>query len=233
MEATSHSAAALRRTVSLVCGLLDQQVPAVETAALTETDLRFELVSCLLGSQVRAESANAAAERLQAAGLLTDERWRKDDDAFENDVRCVLVNAGATEPSSSYRFPALRAHQLARVRARCHSRPLLDCLGGARDSNAARRALVDELPGIGPKQASMFLRNVGASFDLAILDVHVLRFLRLIEVLPDQPIRVAVLDGYERVEAVVRRYAESVGRAVGYLDWAIWITMRAAREVRT
>jgi N-glycosylase/DNA lyase len=79
----------------------------------------------------------------------------------------------------------------------------------------------------------MFLRNVGASFDLAILDVHVLRFLHLMEVLSEQPVKVSVLAGYERVEAVVRHYAESMGRAVGYLDWAIWITMRAAREVRT
>ena len=232
MTALAHSAAALRRTVATVCGLLDGREQS-NTWTLTEAELLFELVSCLLGSQVRAETANAAADRLRSSGLLSEERWATFDASFEYEVREVLAGRGSGPGSPSYRFPAIRARQITELRSRLLERPLRSYLGSSNDVGQIRRHLVRDLPGIGPKQASMFLRNVGASFDLAILDVHVLRFLRLIEVLPtEEVVHIAGLDPYERVEATVRRYAESVGRAVGHLDWAIWITMRAAQEVR-
>lgn len=231
MSAISHSACTLRRTVTMVCGLLDERAQFGTGAGLTECDLRFELVSCLLGSQVRAESANAAAEYLQSEGLLSNDRWEVDDAAFEEDVRDVLAGRRSERRSPSYRFPALRARQLAQLRIRTRSRSLQSYLLGNAAAGEIRRNLVRELPGIGPKQASMFLRNIGVSQDVAILDVHVLRFLRLIEVLPSEEVHVSTLGSYERTEKVVREYASSVGRAVGHLDWAIWITMRAAREV--
>lgn len=232
MNVLSHSAASLRRTVAMVCGLLEERARALGGTTLTETELRFELVSCVLGSQVRAESANAAAERLQLARLLSNERWASDDSVFEREVRDVLAGRGGGQYALSYRFPALRARQLTELRARLRSRPLRSYVCRAAEVGDIRRMLVRDLPGIGPKQASMFLRNVGVSFDIAVLDVHVLRFLRLIDVLPSEEVHVAALGPYERVEDLVRGYASSVGRTVGHLDWAIWITMRAAREVR-
>lgn len=232
MTALAHSAAALRRTVAMVCGLLDEREQPTTARALNEAELRFELVSCLLGSQVRAESANAAADRLRCSGLLSDERWVAIDATFEDEVLEVLAGRGFGPASPCYRFPAQRARQISELRSRLLDRPLRSYLGLSSDVGQIRRTLIRDLPGIGPKQASMFLRNVGTSFDLAVLDVHVLRFLHLIEVLPSEKVHFAGIDPYERVEATVREYAQSVGRAVGHLDWAIWITMRAAREVR-
>lgn len=232
MNTVTHSAASLRRTVAMVCGLLDERKCSITSSALTEDELRFELVSCLLGSQVRAESANAAVDRLRSVGLLSDTRWAGIDSAFEDEIRESLAGRGSGPDSPSYRFPAMRALQLTKLRARLRGCPLHSLLRSSDDVGQVRRLLVRDLPGIGPKQASMFLRNVGASYDVAVLDVHVLRFLRLINVLPSDAVRVSALDPYERVEDVVRDYAASVGRAIGHLDWAIWITMRAAREVR-
>jgi N-glycosylase/DNA lyase len=231
VTAPQYSAATLRRTVAMVCGLIDERKQSPGGTTLSETELRFELVSCLLGSQVRAESANVAADRLCSSGLLSDERWAAIDTTFEGEVRDVLAGRVDGLDATSYRFPVLRARQLAELRSRLIGRPLISYLDLSDDVGAIRRHLVRDLPGIGPKQASMFLRNVGASHDLAVLDVHVLRFLHHIEVLPDA-IPISAIDPYERVEAKVRGYAKSVGRPVGHLDWAIWITMRAAREVR-
>jgi thermostable 8-oxoguanine DNA glycosylase len=78
----------------------------------------------------------------------------------------------------------------------------------------------------------MFLRNIGFSYALAILDVHVLRFLHGIGVLRTPHPRVATLGQYEQVEVLAVQYANTCGREVGYLDWAIWITMKAMRELQ-
>jgi N-glycosylase/DNA lyase len=232
VNALPHSAASLRRTVAMVCGLLDERARSVVGTTLAEDDLRSELVSCLLGSQVRAESANAAVERLRSVGLLCNRRWTCTDAAFEAEVREVLCGRGPQPGKPSYRFPALRARQIAEIRARLRERTLHSYVAHPSQIGDTRRLLVRDLPGIGPKQASMFLRNIGVSHDVAVLDVHVLRFLQLIGVLPPEAVHVSALARYERVEDLARRYALSVGRALGHLDWAIWITMRAAREVR-
>jgi N-glycosylase/DNA lyase len=77
----------------------------------------------------------------------------------------------------------------------------------------------------------MFLRNIGMSYDLAILDTHVLRFMDMQDILPMNQARVGTLSGYEKAERVVVDYADILGYPVGYLDWAIWATMKAAREL--
>ena len=77
----------------------------------------------------------------------------------------------------------------------------------------------------------MFLRNIGKSYDLAILDTHVIRFMDLHGMLPDKDRHLGSMRTYERVELTFSGYARDLGYPVGYLDWAIWATMRAAREL--
>jgi N-glycosylase/DNA lyase len=77
----------------------------------------------------------------------------------------------------------------------------------------------------------MFLRNIGRSYDLAILDTHVLRFMDMQELLPIDQAHIGTVTGYERVEGIAIDYADSLGYPAGYLDWAIWATMKAAREI--
>lgn len=222
----------LRRTVSLICGRLEEQREKMVNE-LSGCDLRIELISCLLGSQVRAESANAAVDRLSKAGLLTTRRWLMNDDEFEHQVRRVLAGEDGLIKKTSYRFPTVRARQIAELRIALQKISLRDVIDGDSDPRVLRRKLVRELPGIGPKQASMFLRNVGVSYDLAILDVHVLRFLHFIGVLQIESVCISALNSYERVELLAKRFADSMGKSVGLIDWAIWITMKAASEMKT
>jgi N-glycosylase/DNA lyase len=94
-----------------------------------------------------------------------------------------------------------------------------------------RGRLVANLPGVGPKQASMFLRNIGFSFDLAVLDVHVVRFLSLVG-LTSGPVRLGDLKSYMAAEKIAQKLAKELGQPVGVLDWAIWVTMKALQELR-
>ena len=95
----------------------------------------------------------------------------------------------------------------------------------SRTSKEARRRLV-ELPGVGYKQASLFLRNVGYAKNLAILDTHVLNYLVLVGVMQSRPRSVSSATIYERIEELLRSHARSLGHSVGCIDVAIWIVMR-------
>jgi N-glycosylase/DNA lyase len=87
--------------------------------------------------------------------------------------------------------------------------------------------------GIGPKQASLFLRNIGFTEELAIFDTHLLRFMSLFGLF-DQDIRpISSLRNYENLENHLRDYAKSAGYSLGCVDQAIWIVMRVyLREAR-
>ncbi len=233
MTAPLYRDESLHDTVKVICDLITQRIGSARESPQAETDLRYELVACLLGSQVRAESADAAVSRLSSAGLLYDDRWRRRDAAFEADVAAELANRrSGLAGETSYRFPQMRARQLAQMRVVLRSEPLTTRLASCRDIRAVRAGLVRDLPGIGPKQASMFLRNVGKSYDVAILDVHVLKYFHRLGLLPEHKLAISTLKLYEKAEAVASRYAIQCGHPVGFLDWAIWITMRAAKEIR-
>jgi len=222
--------AKLEDTVRVLCPIIEQNI--YFDAPFSEYSLRKELVACILGSQVRYEMAYTALERIEKAGLLTDEWWCKVEDNFETKVFEVL--SGYTHQNHDnwcYRFPKARAHQLAKAQNAIARRSLFEWLFNNSDPKNIREQLIVDIAGIGPKQASMFLRNIGISYDLAILDTHVLRFMKIQNILCQEHMNIGTLLAYERTERVVKNYANSLGYPVGYLDLAIWATMRAAREL--
>jgi N-glycosylase/DNA lyase len=77
----------------------------------------------------------------------------------------------------------------------------------------------------------MFLRNANGSYDLAILDRHVLRYMETMNLSSQANNNVTSIGKYERVEMQLREHADSLGYAVGLLDWAIWIVMRSASRI--
>ncbi len=92
----------------------------------------------------------------------------------------------------------------------------------------ARQWLAENVLGLGYKEASHFLRNVGAATDLAILDRHLLRELvafGFIEAVPASlsPAR------YLELEEDFRSLAEEVAIPLAELDILLWA--RATGEV--
>lgn len=229
----SYTRHRLDSTIRVLCLLIEKEIMGRSTRCLSEYDLRRELIGCILGSQVRYEMAVATTENLEFAGLLDDAHWCGcADDGFEGHVFRVLVGLGnASRHGGSYRFPKIRANQLAHARNVLARFPLSSRLADEDAPARLRRTLIEDIPGLGPKQASMFLRNIGRSYDLAILDTHVLRFIEMQGLLPLNKARIGTVKGYEDAEQIVVEYADTLGYPVGYLDWAIWATMKAAREL--
>jgi len=197
-----------------------------------ERSLWHELVACILGSGVPFEHAKAAAAYLDKSGLIrTSAQCRYD--IFEKHIATALgepIFPPYTKDGRGrkYRFPRLRANHIRRTAECIYGRgdTIAQLLLGHRDQHSARVHLIERAVGIGPKQASLFLRNVGFSDELAILDVHVLRYMFLVGLLPVCFTTVQCLRRYEAIESRLHAYAHKLDVTVGSLDTAIWVAMR-------
>lgn len=214
----------LDRAIAMLCPLFVEELTSISHNEMGEYELRRELVACILGSQVRYEAANDALKRIEDIGLIDNDRWIDlIDTTFEREVYDQLARG--------YRFPRARATQLAGARDAIARKSLRKRLMNENNPRKMREELIHDIPGVGPKQASMFLRNVGWSYELAILDSHVLRFFALKNLLSSPSVNIGSVRSYERTERIAINYAGTIGYQVGYLDWAIWVTMKAASEL--
>lgn len=89
------------------------------------------------------------------------------------------------------------------------------------DPEEARAWLVAEVDGLGLKEASHFLRNIGRGEDLAILDRHILRNLVRHRVIGRIPVSLTP-KRYLAIETRLRTFAKTVGFSVGVLDLLWW-----------
>lgn len=216
----------LQHAVTMLCPEIERRVQRNDRPR-SERELWHELSCCLLSSQVPYAMADAAAGAIGARGLLLHDRV--DADALEAVLSEPLqVNGRARR----YRFPVARASQLAATHRAVigEAGGVVQLLQGFADADGARAWFVAHAPGLGPKQASMFLRNTGYSYELAVLDRHVLNYMEALGLHAGrQPL--GSLARYHRCEAQLVSHAGQLGYRVGLLDWAIWIVVRAARNM--
>ncbi len=182
----------------------------------SEGHLWRELVACILGSAVSFDAATRAVAALECEGLLSP-GVIPDGDLLSN----------CSKNQARYRFPIVRANQIVttaeRIYGTGHSFGVL--LSQCPDANTARRSLISVCSGIGPKQASMFLRNIGFS-EHAILDRHVLTFLRLRKLIARPICAISSINMYESIEQIIASYASHHALSLVQVDLAVWVAMR-------
>lgn len=91
----------------------------------------------------------------------------------------------------------------------------------AREAGNLREALADGIRGLGMKEASHFLRNIGLGGELAILDRHILRNLAEYQVIDEVP-KVLSRKTYLGIEEKMRRFSRSIGIPMDELDLLLW-----------
>ncbi len=183
-----------------------------------DTALFAELAFCLLTPQSGARRCAQAVERLKKSGNLFHGGF---------DDICPDLNI--------VRFKNNKTRYLIEAREKFWSGgvSLRELLGECGDARSMRKLLVDSVRGIGFKEASHFLRNIGLGEDLAILDRHVLRVMAGLELLGSVPVvaggpgRVAIpqsLSGtkYIVLEERLRKYAARAGVPMGHLDFVLF-----------
>ncbi len=120
--------------------------------------------------------------------------------------------------SLGYRYPNTRAKYIVEARKRCEE--VLKIINEDDDPARVRRWLADNLLGIGFKEASHFLRNIGFK-NLAIIDKHVLRVLYkygYIESIPKTVSRARYLE----IEKILSKIAGELNMTLAELDLYLW-----------
>lgn len=221
----------LERAVTAICPDIQARVDTPRSGPLDERALWWELSCCILSSQVPYGIASAAADAIAHAELLLTQVC--DQSALADAIEDILMHRVELDGRPvRYRFPGSRAKQLAAAHAAVYSRDasLSALVQDFSDASQARQWLVKHIPGAGPKQASMFLRNAGLTYSLAILDRHVLSYMSEVGISDHTQHYVSGMSTYLRLEQSLREHAARIGYDVGLLDWAIWIVMRADKE---
>jgi N-glycosylase/DNA lyase len=163
----------------------------------------FELAYCLLTPQSSALHAGAAVAALREAHC------------FDQPKRAAAV---LRQKAHYIRFHNTKAKHLARAWKQFPS--IAEHLAASESGHDLRRWLVRNVTGLGWKEASHFLRNIGYS-GLAILDRHILRNLKHHGVLATVP---AALTSrrYIAIEHRFSRFATEIGISVDELDLLFW-----------
>lgn len=225
----SYSAKNLSKAVAAICP--DIEARMVDVKPLEEKYLWWELSCCILSSQVPYPLAMAAADAIDANGFLLG--TNKNSDILLNQLTEILTTPLDVDGQRRlYRFPMVRARNLtiAHSVVALTGSSLLGLISSFDNVIDLRIWLVKNIPGLGPKQASMFLRNIGMSYDLAILDRHVLNYMSKLGIYSGANLSISGLKQYHQHEIALRKHAKKLDCKVGLLDWAIWIVMRVANR---
>lgn len=228
------SMTAVNRAIRALCAEVGGGEDDVRDWSLrTEEELLYEACVCMFSSQMVFEVAEAAARRIKDSGLLRANRL----DDYEQRLSLALYEPLTVEqggksrqvrPRFRNRLASLLATTVTTMREQGQS--LRDTLCSAVSAREAREILVRQVWGFGPKQASLFLRRVGYCAELAVLDTHILDYLRVARGIDPKPGALSRLSSYERVEAEFQIVAAEFGHPVGCVDLAMWVTMRVAKR---
>ena len=191
----------LKRGDTEVIALVDARIKEFEeTGEKPCGEIFKELCFCILTANFTAEKSIKIQEEI-GDGFLT---------LFESQLADKLKELG-------YRYPNIRAKYI--VEARRYKDSLKETTESFDNEYESREWLVKNIKGIGYKEASHFLRNIGYK-DLAIVDFHIIDLLAgcgLIE----KP-KTLTKTKYMEIEDVLVKIAEESSMNLAELDLYLW-----------
>jgi N-glycosylase/DNA lyase len=116
-----------------------------------------------------------------------------------------------------YRFPNKRAAYIAE--ARKHKEAIAEMISSGSGEKELRGWLVKNVKGLGYKEASHFLRNIGYT-DLAIIDFHIVDILEEHGMI-EEP-KSLTKNRYMKIENILRSLAKETDATLSELDLYLW-----------
>jgi len=171
-----------------------------------EVEIFAELVFCLLTPQSKAVSCWVSVEKLLSNNLLLK--------GNAAEIARTLKGVRFHNKKADY---IIQARKMFTVKGKISIRNKIKQLS----SKEARDWLVQNVKGMGYKEASHFLRNMGLGEDLAILDRHILfnlRFAGVIENIPGYLSRKTYID----IENRMKKFARRIEIPISHLDFVMW-----------
>ena len=172
-----------------------------------EESIFAELVFCILTPQSKAKSAWAAVKRLLDKDLLLT--------GTEDQVLGELTGVRFKYKKAGY---VIEARNMFSIDGKLSIKSRISRFSDVYD---AREWFVRNVKGIGYKEASHFLRNIGHGADLAILDRHILKNLRSLQVIEEVPASLS-RRRYLEIEEGMKELSEGVGISMSHLDLVLW-----------
>lgn len=160
-----------------------------------------ELCFCILTANSKAKTAINIQNELKCKGFLNLNEKQLSD--------CIKKN--------KHRFHNNKAKYI--VEARKFSN-IKDILKQYKTSKEKRNFIIKNIKGLGYKEASHFLRNVGY-FDLAILDRHVLNLLVENNYIKEKP-KSLNKKNYEEIELILEEISKKLKMSQAELDMYLW-----------
>lgn len=215
--------------VGALCPDIWNNIQATSVIDYSENNLWEELVCCILSSQVRYELSQVVTQNLKQNSLLD---ITINDPFFEYSLKLILKEPVRLENRLvKYRFPGTKSKQIATAWKNIYGSgySIREIIESCDNPKELRSKLTNIVSGLGMKQASMYLRNISNSFELAVIDTHVLRYMHLLGILKNIPPSISKTQ-YLIKENILIKYAKNFGYPVGCVDYAIWIVMRVAKK---
>ncbi|MEW6556397.1 MAG: N-glycosylase/DNA lyase [Elusimicrobiota bacterium] len=166
-----------------------------------------ELVFCLLTPQSKARTCWDVVVNLNKKGLL----WNGD----INHIRNELVGVRFKNKKALY---IVEARKLFSNNGKIVIKSKLKLFN---DTYKLREWLVRNVKGLGFKEASHFLRNIGLGKNMAILDRHILKNLYLLGVIDEVPNSLSKKRYFE-IENKMMKFASEINIPMNYLDLLLW-----------
>lgn len=173
----------------------------------TDKDIFAELAFCILTPQSKGKSCWAAVENMIRKNILHTGEYSQ--------ILQEIRGARFIYKKSAYIIEA-REKFLGDDKV-----PIRAIISRINDAHEARDWLVNNIKGIGYKEASHLLRNIGFEKNLAILDRHILKNLHLAGVLEDLPGSISK-GQYFAIEKKMMEFAKAIRIPMSHLDFIMW-----------
>jgi N-glycosylase/DNA lyase len=172
----------------------------------SEQDVFAELCFCIFTPQAKAITCESAVRKLKSGGLLLKGTC--------DEIRSCL--GGVRFPNNKAKY-LIEARKLFSNGKGLKLRDKLD----TKDPRKTRDWLVKNVKGIGYKEASHFLRNIGLGKDLAILDRHILKNLKRYGVIKNIPVALSRKE-YLKIEKRMKDFFKQLNIPMEEMDLLFW-----------
>ena len=202
----------------------------------SEQDFIREAAICICSSQMRYEVAVAAGNKIANLNSIKNGDFYLSERCI-NDIKTAFIEPlnvciDLKQRTIYPRFKNRIVHNLVQTFKTFRENDLTfkSILIKSVNGKQARKKLTESVTGFGPKQASLFLRGIGYCSDLAIIDTHILDYLRLVRGITPKISTLSTFPIYEQIDNEFIQIANDFQYKVGNFDLAIWITMRVAKK---
>ncbi len=172
-----------------------------------EEEIFHELIFCILTPQSKAKFCWQTVENLLRKNLLL----KGSKEQIAKELNMVRFRYKKAEYIIEARKQFLINDKIT-IKSKIH------CF---KNPHEARAWLVRSIKGIGFKEASHFLRNIGFAENLAILDRHILKNLKILGVIEEVPNSLSRLK-YFQIEEKMKELAEKINIPLSHLDLLMW-----------